>query len=712
MQDIKTRIKKLKEAINHHRYLYHVLDRQEISEAALDSLKHELAELERQYPQYASSDSPTQRIGGKPLDKFAKVVHKAKQWSFGDAFTEEEIKEFDERVKRMLAKEAPSTSDVEGEGGEVEYVCELKIDGFKVVLTYENGILQTAATRGDGITGEDVTQNIKTIESIPLKLEKPINIVVEGEIWMGRKEFEKLNAKQKEKGEPPFANPRNAAAGSIRQLDPSMAASRKLDSYIYDIAMLEEKNRGESSFSLSGKEGDSSKTAFSPLLPETQIKELKLLKELGFKVNKNYRLCENISEVIAYWKKWQEKRDREDYWIDGVAVKLNRRDWQEKLGYTGKAPRFAIAFKFPAEQATTVVEDIVVQVGRTGALTPVAHLKPVLVAGSVVSRATLHNHSEIRRLELKIGDTVIIQKAGDVIPEITRVLKELRTGKEKEFKMPNVCPVCGGKLTQEKDSPITRCANKNCSIKHRRALYYFASKKAMNIEGLGPKIIDALLDNNLIQDAADIYDLKEDDLEPLERFGEKSAQNIISSINERRETALPRFLTALGIFHVGEETARLFAEQIIAKLKNKISKIKNKELLDIFNNLTVEELQEVGGIGPKVAESVSNWFRDKKNKVFLEKLLEKISVVLPKPSKLLENSKIKGKIFVLTGTMKSISRDKAKEEIKLKGGHASESVSGNTDFLVAGAKPGSKCAKAKELGVKIIDEKKFLELLK
>src|SRR3989338_6352064 len=682
MPNIKIRLKKLRETINHHRYLYHVLDKQEISDAALDSLKHELAELEKQYPKYASPDSPTQRIGGKPLDKFAKVVHKARQWSFADAFTEKEIRDFDGRVKRMLTKAALSTSNVDSAA---EYVCELKIDGFKIVLTYENGILKTAVTRGDGVTGEDVTQNIKTIESIPLSLEKPLSIVVEGEIWMSRKEFEKLNKEQEKKRLPLFANPRNAAAGSIRQLDPSVAASRKLDSYIYDIALIEKQEKkpfsdespvvserekmvfspvfvlkergGNVSFSLSGDEGESSKTDISSSFPETQIKELELLEKLGFKVNKNYKLCQNIEEVIAYWKEWQKKKDKEDYWIDGVAVKLNRRDWQERLGYTGKAPRFAIAFKFPAEQATTVMKDIVSQVGRTGALTPVAHLAPVLVAGTVVSRATLHNDSEIKRLGLKIGDTVIIQKAGDVIPEVVRVLKEMRTGKEKEFKMPKTCPVCGGELAQEKDSPIIRCANRNCSVKHRRALYYFASKKAMNIEGLGPKIIDALLDNGLIRDAADIYDLKEGDLEPLERFGEKSAKNIVNAINEKKETTLPRFLTALGIFHIGEETAELLA--------------KSAKSVKTLSGMSAEELQKIDGIGPKVAESV----------------------------------------FVLTGTMENISRGKAKEEIKLRGGQVSEFVSRKTDFAVVGAEPGSKYDKAKKLGVKIIDEKEFLKLL-
>ena len=389
--EAKERVAKLKEEIERHRYLYHVLDKQEISDSALDSLKRELEDLEKQYPQYASADSPTQRIGGKPLDKFVKIVHKVRQWSFGDAFTEEDIIEFDERVKKMLEKELGHSMSK----ADLEYVCELKIDGFKVVLTYENGILQTAATRGDGEIGEDVTQNIKTVESIPLKLEKPVSLVAEGEIWMSKYEFERLNVEQKKKGLPPFANPRNAAAGSIRQLDSSIAASRKLDSYIYDIAMLGEEKRRESGFSLPGKEGESSKTAFPSLFPETQIQELELLEGLGFKVNKNYKLCKNIDEAIAYWKSWQEKKDKENFWIDGVVVKLNRRDWQDRIGYTGKAPRFAIAFKFPAEQATTVVEDIVVQVGRTGALTPVAHLKPVLWR-KCCFRATLHNNSEIK----------------------------------------------------------------------------------------------------------------------------------------------------------------------------------------------------------------------------------------------------------------------------------------------------------------------------
>lgn len=695
MNDIKSRIEKLKDAVNHHRYLYHVLDKQEISDEALDSLKRELADLEKQYPQYASADSPTQRIGGKPLDKFVKIVHKARQWSFGDAFTEDDIRDFDERVKKILF---PRT--VLGKG--VEYVCELKIDGFKVVLTYENGMLKTAATRGDGEVGEDITQNIKTIESIPLKLEKPINLVAEGEIWMSKSEFERLNEEQKKKGLPLFANPRNAAAGSIRQLDSSVAASRNLDSYVYDIALMEENEKRQKgrifNFSLPDKEGKSSEIGSSSSFPETQIKELELLKELGFKVNNNYKLCKNIDEVIAFWKDWQKKKDKENFWIDGVVVKLNRRDWQEKIGYTGKAPRFAIAFKFPAEQATTLVEDIVVQIGRTGALTPVAHLKPVLIAGSVVSRATLHNESEIKRLGLKIGDTAIIQKAGDVIPEVVQVLTEMRTGTEKEFKMPAVCPVCGGGLTQEKNSPIVKCGNKNCSVKNRRALHYFASKKAMNVEGLGPKILDALVDNGLIQDSADIYDLKEGDLEPLERFGEKSAKNLVNAVNASRTTTLARFLTALGIFHIGEETAELLA--------------KEAKSVEVLSDMSAEDLQKINGIGPKVAESVCEWFKDKRNNELLKRLLKKIIIASPVASKIAENSKIKDKTFVLTGTMEKMSREKAKEEIKLRGGIVNESVSKNTKFVVAGAEPGSKYDKAQKLGVKIVDEKEFLEMLK
>lgn len=662
-KEIKIRIGKLKDAINRHRYLYHVLDKQEISDAALDSLKKELYDLERQYPEFITPDSPTQRVGGKPLGKFAKVRHKIRQWSFNDAFSEEEMIDFNNRLKRMLGKEI-------GKKSELEYVCELKIDGFKIVLTYENGILKTASTRGDGIFGEDVTQNVRTIESIPLRLEKDVDVVVEGEIWMPKKELERINKEREKNKKTLFANTRNAAAGSIRQLDPKISAFRKLDSFSYDLSYVDH-------------------------LPDTQFKELKLLSELGFKVNKHFKLCKDIEEVIDFWKEWQRKKDAMPYGIDGVVVKLNNRRWQELLGYTGKAPRFAIAFKFPAEQATTIVKDIQVQVGRTGVLTPVAHLRPVLIAGSTVSRATLHNKEEIKKLGVRIGDTVILQKAGDVIPDIIKVMKEMRTGKEKIFHMPKNCPMCGTAVAREKDSPIIKCPNKKCLSRHRRSLYYFASKNAFDIEGMGPKIIDALLDNGLIQDAADIFDLKEGDLIPLERFAEKSAENIIKAVSERKEISLERFITALGIPNVGERTARDLAEKFGSMEK--------------LRKASFEEINFIGNIGGITAKSVYEWFRNEQNKKFLDKLLKRVKI------KFIEyrvSNKLKGIKFVLTGSLESMSRDKAKEKIRALAGEVIESVSKNTDYVVAGAEPGSKYDKAKKLGVKILNEQEFLDMIR
>lgn len=659
------RIEKLKKLVNYHRYLYHVLDKQEISDAALDSLKKELEVLEKQNPEFLTADSPTQRVGGIPLDKFVKIKHKIKQWSYDDVFSEEEIREFDERVKRFLVKELGVKSR------EVEYTCELKIDGFKIVLTYEKGILKSAATRGDGVIGEDVTQNVKTIESVPLRLEKDVDAIVEGEIWLSKKEFEKLNKEQEKKGGQLFANPRNVAAGSIRQLDPKVAASRRLDSFIYELDKINDK------------------------LPETQLDELKRLQELGFKVNNHFKFCRNIDDVVSFYKEWGAKKNSLPYYIDGLVVKLNKRDWQERLGYTGKSPRFAIAFKFPAEQTTTVIEDIQIQVGRTGTLTPVAHLRPTRIAGSLVSRATLHNEDEIKRKDVRIGDTVILQKAGDVIPEVVEVVKGLRTGKEKIFKMPTHCPICGSKVEREKGGPITRCYNKKCPVKNRRALHYFTSKHAFDIAGVGPKILDAFLDNGLIQDAADIFDLKEGDIEPLERFGEKSATNIIESIDKKREIEFGRFLTALGILHAGERTASDLADNFAT-----IEKLKNASL---------EDLQKIPNIGDVVAESIYDWLRDSYNKKFLEKLLARVTI---KREKKVVGTKLKGLKFVLTGSMEAMSRDEAKEKIRALGGEAVESVSKNTDYVVAGSEPGSKHEKALKIGVKILDEKAFINMLK
>jgi len=447
------RVNALKKEIQHHRYLYHVFDKQEISDAALDSLKKELVDLEQQFPELLTSDSPSERIGGKPLAKFVKVKHEVAQWSFNDAFDDEEVRAFDERIKRRLKINK-----------HVVYVAEPKIDGLHVVLTYEQGLLKTGATRGDGIYGEDVTNNLKTIESIPLKLEKKVDVIVEGEVWLSKKRFTALNKERKKRGEALFANPRNAAAGAVRQLDPAIARSRGLDCFIYDLAQAD----------------------FS--LPATQEKELALLITLGFKVNAHHKHCITIEDVIQYWKKWQKRKDKEAYWIDGIVVKVNSAVLQERLGYTGKAPRFTLALKFPADQTTTIVEDITIQIGRTGALTPVAHLKPVQLAGSTVQRATLHNEDEIKRLGIKIGDTVIIQKAGDIIPDVVEVLKKLRTGKEKVFTMPKRCPMCNHPVIRRKNKVASYCSNVQCYAKNREQLSHVVPKGAFT---LNPSVISS-----------------------------------------------------------------------------------------------------------------------------------------------------------------------------------------------------------------------------
>ena len=666
-KEARERVEKLRETINRHRYNYHVLDRQEISDDALDSLKKELVDLETQFPDLVTPDSPSQRVGGKPLEAFKKITHHIRQWSFSDAFSEKDMRDFDDRVRRFLQ------SHLGGGIRDIEYVAELKIDGFKVVLTYEKGLLVSAATRGDGEIGEGVTENIKTVEAIPLKLEKPVDLVAEGEIWMSKKEFERLNKEQAKKKEPLYANPRNVAAGSIRQLDPSVPASRRLDNFVYDLSFL----RGA-------------------MLPETQLEELDFLKKMGFKVNNYNKLCKNISEVFVFYKQWEKKKDKQPYGIDGLVIKVNRVGYQKMLDYTGKSPRFGVAFKFPAEQTTTKVLDITVQVGRTGALTPLAHFQPVLVAGSTVSRATLHNAEEIERLGLKIGDTVILQKAGDVIPDVVSVLKEMRTGKEKKFNMPKNCPVCGERTKKDSDGPIVRCVNSNCPSRTRRGLYYFASKSVFNIPGLGPKIIDAFLDNGLIEDASDFFDLTEGDIESLERFAEKSAQNLVASIQSRRKISFDRLIVSLGIIHVGMETAEALAR-----------KFKNVKDLEESN---FEELSTVRDVGEAVAKSIEDWFKNKKNKKFLDKLLSKVDIEYPKKSQLLTGPLI-GKTFVLTGTLSLMNRDEARAKIKSLGGEVNDAVSRKTNYLVSGENTGQKYKKARELGVKILNESEFLKLI-
>lgn len=665
-KEIKERAEKLRKTIDYHRYNYHVLDKEEISPEALDSLKHELFRLEEEHEGLRTPDSPSERVAGKPLPQFEKVTHKIAQWSFNDAFTVEDIKDFDERIKRFIKKET-------GKEPEPTYVCELKIDGLKIVLEYEKGLLKTAATRGDGSIGENVTHNVKTIESVPLSLSRPVDIIVEGEVWVSKSTLKELNKKREKAGEPLFANPRNVAAGSIRQLDPKMAAQRKLDSYIYDLARTSE------------------------TFPESQEAELKYLNELGFKTNKHWKVAKDINGVIGFWDKWHKVKDNEEYLFDGVVVKVNERKHQDILGYTGKAPRWAIAFKFQAEQVTTVVRDIILQVGRTGVITPVAVLKPVLVAGSTVSRATLHNEDEIKRLDVRVGDTVVLQKAGDVIPDILSVVKEMRTGKEKPFVFPKKVFGCGGdgSIERIRGQVAHRCVAMDSDTLLRRRLYYFVGKSALNMDGVGPKIIDLLMDNGLVGSYTDIFTFKKSDLVGLPRLGEKSIDNIIASINKVRKVELHRLIIGLSIEHIGEETAIELASYFGS--------------IDNLKKATEGDLLKVSDVGGTIAKSVSAWFKNKENLKELSRLLKEIEIINPK--KIKDNGSLSGKVFVLTGSL-SLSRDEIEAKIRACGGKISSSVSKKTDYVVAGENAGSKLDNAEKLGVTVLSEGAFLKLIK
>ena len=675
-EEIKRRIEKLKKLINHHRYLYHALDRQEISEAALDSLKKELFDLEKEHPEFITPDSPTQRIGGKPLKKFEKVKHPQPMLSFNDAFSKEDMEDWLERISKLLSSE---------ERKEINFFCELKIDGLAIELIYENEILKTGSTRGDGITGEDVIQNLKTIEAIPLRLREKeeilkgfnffkslsTEIAVRGEVFISKKEFERLNKEQAKKSLPLYANPRNVAAGSIRQLDQRITAARKLDSYAYDLIA-----------DLGGI--------------QTHEEKHKILKALGFKANPHNKYCKDLKEVFEFHNYWQKNREKLSYEIDGIVVIVNSNKIFQKLGVVGKAPRAAIAYKFPLKQATTIIEDIRVQVGRTGVLTPVACLKPVRVGGVIISKATLHNEDEIKRLGVKIGDTVIVGRAGDVIPDVIKVLPELRTGKEREFHFPKYCPSCKTKIVKPAGEVAWRCPNPDCFSRKKEYFYHFVSRGAFDVAGLGPKIIDRLIDEGLVSDPADLFELEEGDILPLERFAEKSAQNLISAIQSKKKITLPRFIFALGIRNVGEETAQDLSEYIGSPEKLK--------------KASLEELQKITDIGPVVAKSIYQWFRKKRNLDFLGKFKKTgIEIILEKRIK---HRILNGKIFVLTGTLETMTREKAKEKIRLLGGEISGSVSKETDFIVVGKESGSKAKKAEKLGIKTIRESELLGMLK
>ena len=658
--EAKERVEKLKQTINRHRYLYHVLDRQELSDEALDTLKKELFDLEQAFPELITSDSPTQRVAGKPLKQFKKVHHPEPMLSFNDAFDENDMAEWEKRFERVQ----PGAS-------KHGYYCELKIDGLAIELIYKKGRLDIGSTRGDGAIGEDVTQNLKTVDAIPLVLNEKKDVVVRGEVFITKNDFERINKEQKKSGLKIYANPRNLAAGSIRQLDPKVTASRRLDSYAYSLI-----------------------TDFGQ---KTHEDEHLILKALGFKINPHNKAVADMGGVNKFRNHWEKERDKLNYEIDGVVVILNHANTLSRLGVIGKAPRGAIAYKFSPKESETVIEDIIVQVGRTGVLTPVAVLRPVQIGGTTVSRATLHNLDEIKRLGVKIGDTVIVGRAGDVIPDVKKVLKELRTGKEKEFHMPKKCPVCGETIEKIGSQVAYRCVNKSCPAIKREAIYHFVSRKALNMEGIGPRIIDQLMAAGLIRDSADLFTLKKEDLLNLERFADKSAENVVDAIQSKKKVALNKFIYSLGIDHVGEETGFVLAK----KFKN----LKNIE------EAGLEELQNVPDVGPVVAQSIHSWFQKPYNKNILSKFKkEGVHITEEKDTK--ESAKFAGKTFVLTGTLETLGRDEAKEKIRELGGDVSGSVSKNTDYVVAGSEPGSKYDEAQKLGVKIIDEKEFLNMIK
>lgn len=667
-KEVIIRAEKLRQTIDKHRHLYHTKDAPEISDEAYDSLVLELENIEGDYPELRTFDTPTERVGGEPLKEFVKVPHEVRQWSYDDVFDFESLKKWDKKVRNFISKVGLS-------GEVVEYCCELKIDGLKVILTYENGVLVRGATRGDGTVGEDVTQNIQTIRNIPLSLHKNISLIAVGEIWIGQNELQRINKERVKIGEAEYANTRNLAAGTIRQLDPKMVSSRNLQSFVYDLEKID---------------GN---------VPKTQSDELEFLHSYGFQINPHVGVFDSLEGVQKYYTEWSKKRDKLDYGLDGIVIKINSRKIQDALGYTGKSPRWGVAYKFPAEQVTTVVEDIVLQVGRTGVLTPVAHLRPALVAGSTVSRATLHNEDEIRRLDVRIGDTVILQKAGDVIPDIVEVVKDLRPQNSKPFIWPTHVPLCGGDGAIERvpGQAAWMCVNKNSFEQHKRKLYHFVSKGAFNIEKMGPKVVDVLLRENLISDYTDIFTLKKGDLLALPRFGEKSVDNLLSSIEKSRTVTFARFIIGLSILNVGEETA--------------IDLAKNFGTIEKLGSATVADLEAIEGIGPIVAQSVFDFFRDKNNQKVVKDLLKQIEIVEIRNTKYEIRGKLEGKTFVLTGTLQTMTRDEAKEKIRSLGGDVSSSVSKETDYVVAGENPGSKKENAEKLGVPVLDEDTFLQLL-
>ncbi|HUI54765.1 MAG TPA: NAD-dependent DNA ligase LigA [Bryobacteraceae bacterium] len=659
MKDPAVDIEHLRQELRRHEHLYYVLDQPEVSDAEYDALMHRLRELEERHPELVTPDSPTQRVGGKPREGFVKVPHSSAMLSLDNALNEGELREFDRRVRELLGD------------AEFRYVTELKMDGLSMAAHYRDGRFTQAVTRGDGLVGEEVTENARTIHSLPLLVDRAESFEVRGECVMNRRAFERLNAERDEKGLSRFANPRNAAAGSLRVLEPQITASRRLDYYTY--------------FLLSDGR---------PALP-SHWASLNELVRLGFKVNPHRQLCSSVDQVVAFCAEWEAQRERLPYEIDGVVVKVDSVDQQRLLGFTAKAPRWAIAYKYPARQAKTFVQGIEVQVGRTGALTPVAILEPKEVGGVTVSRATLHNEDEIERLGLEIGDEVVIERSGDVIPKVVRVSE--KGSVRKPFRMPATCPVCGGKVVREEGEAASRCINTNCPARLKESVLHFASRGVMNIDGLGDALVDQLVDRGLVKSVADLYDLTPVQLLTLERMGRKSAGNVLRNIEDSKNNPMPRVLTALGIRFVGERTAVFLAEEFGS--------------LDAIANADPLTLQRAEEVGVKVAESIYQFFREPRNQELVERL-RAAGLQFTYESTRPAGGPLQGFTFVLTGTLPTLSREMAKGAIESAGGKVISAVSKKTTYVVAGEDPGSKLAKAQSLGVQVIDEAKLLELLK
>lgn len=659
--DIKTRMDELIDQINYHSNKYYNDDAPEISDYEYDNLMKELIKIEEENPQIKRVDSPSSRVGGKPLDKFTQITHKIPMLSLSNAYSDKDLKDFDKRV-RELADDS------------VEYVVEFKIDGLSVGLTYKNGVFEKGATRGNGVVGEDITENLRTVKTIPLKINDTEEVVVRGEVYISKQNFEKINELQEEQGLQLFANPRNLAAGTLRQLDSKLTAKRPLDIFIFNLEYIENTNL------------------------KSHSESLEYLKNLGFKVSTDYKVCSNIEGVIEHIEYWTENRSKLPFEIDGMVIKVNDLQQREIMGYTAKSPRWAIAYKFPAEQKKTKLIDIIVEVGRTGTITPTAILEPVRLAGTTVSRATLHNEDYINEKDIKIGDTVLVQKAGDIIPQVVQVVKDDRDGNEIEFKFPDKCPVCSEPTVRLEGEAAVKCINISCPAQIRRGIIHFASRDAMNIEGLGESIVGLLLDNNIIKDIADLYYIKKEDVINLERMGEKSAENLIKAIEKSKQNELYRLINGLGIKYIGVKGAKVLA--------------KNFDNLDEIINADAVQLTNLEEFGDIMANSVVEFFKEEKNMTVINKLKEagvNIESIKNKDESIVNI--FEGMKIVLTGTLPTLKRNDAKEMIEARGGKATSSVSKSTTFVLAGEEAGSKLTKANELGVKVIDEAKFLDIL-